>query len=282
MKLISFQHAQGQSYGVYTDAGIIDLGTQFGEKYPDLKSALSPQAQAEIAAYAATASCQFQLDQVTLLPVIPNPDKILCVGHNYEAHRVETNRAKTDHPSIFMRYAGSQVGHLQPILKPYESDQLDYEGEIAIVIGQEGRRISQADAWNYVAGYSCYNDGSVRDWQWHTQQFGPGKNFSHTGAFGPYLVSADEIAPNTVMTLTTRLNGEVMQQTDTSMMLFNIPRLIEYCSTFLTLYPGDVIVTGTPSGVGAKRTPPIFMKAGDIVEVEVDKIGILRNSIAVG
>ena len=159
---------------------------------------------------------------------------------------------------------------------------LDYEGEIAIVIGKPGRRIAEAAAWSHIAGYACYNDGSVRDWQWHTHQFTPGKNFVATGAFGPWMVSADQISPGEELTLTTRLNGQVMQQTTTANMIFPIPRLIAYCSTFLPLAPGDVIVTGTPGGVGAKRTPPVFMKEGDVVEVEVPRIGCLRNTIASG
>ncbi|CAM4278297.1 fumarylacetoacetate hydrolase family protein [Acinetobacter pragensis] len=282
MKLVSFNYAGTDSFGIYTDHGIIDLLTKFGQRYPDLKSALSAEALDEIRKYAQSAPISYSHAEVTLLPVIPNPGKIFCIGHNYEAHRVETNRAKTDHPSVFMRYPESQTAHLQPLLKPFESDMLDYEGEIAIVIGKSGRRIKQNEAWDYVAGYSCYNDGSVRDWQWHTQQFGPGKNFASTGSFGPYLVTRDEIADGEIITVTTRLNDQIMQQGDTSQMLFPIPELIEYCSTFLTLNPGDVIVTGTPSGVGAKRNPPIFMKEGDHIEINIDKIGVLRNTVAIG
>jgi len=282
MKLASFTHAGKESYGIYTDDGIIDLKPQFGSEFPDLKNALEEEALKRIKEYAASASISYSHAEVTLLPVIPNPSKVLCIGHNYEAHRIETNRAKTDYPSVFMRYADSQTAHLQPIIKPIESDMLDYEGEIAVVISKQGRRIKESEAWDYVAGYSCYNDGSVRDWQWHTQQFGPGKNFSQTGSFGPYLVTKDEIANGEVLTVKTILNGEIMQEGDTSMMLFPIPKLIEYCSTFITLNPGDVIVTGTPAGVGAKRNPPVFMKEGDQVEIHIDKIGVLRNTISVG
>ena len=151
---------------------------------------------------------------------------------------------------------------------------------MAIVIGKPGRRIAEGDAGAHVAGYSCYNEGSVRDWQWHTAQFGPGKNFASTGAFGPWLVTADEISPGETLGLTTRLNGQVMQRSDTSLMIFPIPMLISYCSPFLPLATGDVIVTGTPDGVGAKRTPPVFMRAGDVVEVEAEGIGTLTNEIA--
>lgn len=282
MKLISFQVSGNNAYGALTDQGIIDLSREFSDRYPDLKSALGYEAQNEFQQYIRQACVDYAENEVTFLPVIPNPDKVLCIGHNYEAHRLETNRAKTDYPSVFMRYAESQTAHLQPMIKPYESDMLDYEGEIAVVIGKQGRRIKPENAWEHIAGMSCYNDGSVRDWQWHTQQFGPGKNFEGTGSFGPYLLTAEELDPKEVLSITTRLNGQIMQQGDTSMMLFPIPELIAYCSTFIHLNPGDVIVTGTPAGVGAKRQPPVFLKEGDEVEVEVTRLGILRNSVQQG
>jgi 2-keto-4-pentenoate hydratase/2-oxohepta-3-ene-1,7-dioic acid hydratase in catechol pathway len=181
---------------------------------------------------------------------------------------------------VFLRVAASQTGHLQPIVLPPESSQLDYEAEIAIVIGKGGRRITEADAWNHIAGYSAYNDGSVRDWQRHTAQFTPGKNFDRTGAFGPWLVTRGEIEDGEELLVESRLNGKVMQHATTAMMIFPIPRLIAYCSTFTTLEPGDVIVTGTPGGVGARRTPPVWMKAGDKIEIEVGKVGVLVNTIA--
>jgi 2-keto-4-pentenoate hydratase/2-oxohepta-3-ene-1,7-dioic acid hydratase in catechol pathway len=222
-----------------------------------------------------------KLEAITFLPVIPNPGKIICIGHNYEEHRVETQRDRTENPSVFLRLAESLLGHEQPLFCPRESTHFDYEGEIAIVIGKTGRRVQEADAWTHVAGYSCFNDGSVRDWQRHTTQFTPGKNFVCTGAFGPWMVTADEIGPGEVLSLATRLNGQVMQQATTEMMIFPIPRIIAYCSTFTPLAIGDVIVTGTPGGVGARRDPPVWMKPGDTVEVEVSRIGVLRNSIAV-
>jgi len=174
------------------------------------------------------------------------------------------------------------VGHKQPILRPRESTNLDFEAEIAVIVGKAGRRISQKDAWGYIAGYSCYNDGSVRDWQRHTIQWTAGKNFAKTGGFGPWMVTADEIPPGTKMTLSCRLNGERMQHATTEQMIFKIPKIIEYVSTWTTLEPGDVLVTGTPGGVGARRTPPVWMKPGDKVEVEIDKVGVLENSIADG
>lgn len=213
------------------------------------------------------------------LPVITNPGKIFCIGLNYENHRKETGRAVVDNPTVFTRFADSQTGHAKPIVLPPESDKLDYEGELAVVIGRGGRRIPAADALSHVAGYSCYNEGSIRDWQSHSIQFIPGKNWPETGAFGPWLVTPDEFGALGPQRLQTRLNGEVMQDAILSDMIFPVARLIEYCSTFTPLSPGDVIVSGTPGGVGAKRDPQVFMKEGDTVEVEIDGIGTLVNSI---
>jgi 2-keto-4-pentenoate hydratase/2-oxohepta-3-ene-1,7-dioic acid hydratase in catechol pathway len=280
VKLVSFLDRGTSSYGAVVGDQVVDLRPQLGDRYPDLKALLAANALNEARQIVDRAPASRGLADLHLLPVVPNPGKIFCIGHNYEEHRLETKREKTEHPSVFLRYPESQVGHDQPMLCPRESTMFDYEGEIAIVIGKTGRRISEADAWSYIAGYSCYNDGSVRDWQWHTTQFAPGKNFYRTGAFGPWLVTADEIAPGETLSLATRLNGETMQRTDTSKMIFAIPTLIAYCSTFLPLAPGDVFVTGTPGGVGAKRNPPVFMKDGDVVEIEVGKVGVLRNKVA--
>ncbi len=274
MKLISYIHQNQPGWGMAAADGVIPLQSA---QYPTLLSALQAHALGTIAQ---SSKAALPLSDIEFLPVIPSPGKIFCVGHNYEAHRVETARDKTQFPLLFMRVAESQAAHLQPILMPRESSQLDYEGEIAVVIGKAGRRIREEDAWEHVAGYSAYNDGSVRDWQRHTMQFTAGKNFTGTGAFGPWLVTRDEIADGTELTLETRLNGEVMQHTTTASMIFPIPVLISYISSFTTLQPGDVIVTGTPGGVGAKRTPPVWMKPGDQVEVEVSQVGVLKNTIA--
>jgi 2-keto-4-pentenoate hydratase/2-oxohepta-3-ene-1,7-dioic acid hydratase in catechol pathway len=214
--------------------------------------------------------------------VIPRPDKILCVGVNYREHREETGRAPTEHPTIFVRFAASQIGQDQPMLRPVESERLDFEGEIALIIGRRGRRIPPASALEHVAGFSCYNDGSVRDYQRHTTQFTPGKNFVGTGAFGPWMVTRDEIGDPAALELTTRVNGEVMQHARADQLIFGFEAIIAYCSTFTELVPGDVIVTGTPGGVGAARTPPLFLQPGDVVEVEVQPLGTLRNTVAVG
>ena len=281
MKLASFEIANAPTYGIVTESGVVDLGKRIGDRFPDLKALLGANVRDVVAPFAAT-SPDAPLDAVQWRPVIPNPGKIFCIGHNYEEHRLETQREKTAYPSVFVRFPESLTGHARPLLCPRESTSFDYEGEIALVIGKPGRRIAEADAWNHVAGYTCFNEGSVRDWQKHTGQFTPGKNFVETGAFGPWMVTADELPPGTVMSLTTRLNGQVMQKATTEMLIFSMPRLIAYCSTFVPLAIGDVIVTGTPGGVGARRTPPVFMKPGDVVEVEVDRIGTLRNVVAIG
>ncbi len=279
MRLASFRTAQGASYGAVTNQGIVDLGRRLGNRYSDLRTLLERNGLEE-ARKAAGSPADYKESDVTWLPVIPDPGKIVCVGLNYEEHRQETGRDKTEQPALFLRLAESQVGHRQPILRPRESKNLDYEAEIAVVIGRAGRRISQKDSWNHIAGYSCYNDGSVRDWQRHTVQWTAGKNFASTGGFGPWMVSADEIPAGALLTLSCRLNGERMQHATTEQMIFKIPKLIEYISSFTTLAPGDVIVTGTPGGVGARRNPPVWMKPGDTVEIEIDKVGVLVNSIA--
>lgn len=220
-----------------------------------------------------------ELEEVELLPVVPDPQAIWCVGLNYEAHRIETGRPVSEYPTMFMRIAASQVGHGQPLVRPKASESLDFEGELAVVIGKPGRHIPQAEAYEHVAGYSCYNDGSVRDWQNHTSQFGPGKNFHATGGFGPWLTTRDELRDPYQSTLTTRLNGERVQHSDLQDMIFKIPMLIAYLSTIYALCPGDVISTGTPSGVGVARKPQLFLKDGDLVEVEISGVGTLSNPV---
>ena len=279
MRLATFKTAQGPSYGIVTAKGIVDLKRYIGNRFADLKSLIGGNAFAEAARHAGETP-DYQDSDITWLPVIPNPDRILCVGLNYQDHVVETGRDNTEQPAIFIRLPESQVGHKQPILRPRESKNLDFEAEIAVIIGKAGRRISQQNSWSHIAGYACYNDGSVRDWQRHTIQWTAGKNFASTGAFGPWMVTADEIPPGTKMTLTCRLNGQQMQHANTEQMIFKIPKIIEYVSSWTTLAPGDVLVTGTPGGVGARRNPPVWMKPGDKVEIEIDKVGVLENTIA--
>jgi 2-keto-4-pentenoate hydratase/2-oxohepta-3-ene-1,7-dioic acid hydratase in catechol pathway len=281
VRWISFEKNGKASYGVVVGDGIVDVGAARPNERT-LKDLLAGGDLANAGAEAARRKPDHKLADVRYLPVITNPDKILCVGINYKAHQEETGRDPTSHPTIFVRFAGAQIGHEQPMIKPTESDRLDFEGEIAVVIGKRARRVPKAKALDYVAGFSCYNDGSVRDFQRHTTQFTPGKNFVGTGGFGPWLMTPDECGNLGAMELTTRLNGEVMQNATASLLIFGFEDIIAYCSTFIELVPGDVIVTGTPGGVGAARNPPLFMKAGDVIEVEVKPIGVLRNRVVVG
>ncbi|WET12736.1 fumarylacetoacetate hydrolase family protein [Pseudomonas sp. D3] len=280
MKFASFIVQGRTTYGVVEADQVIDLEsvkTTFGT---DLKQAIAINRLGELTPAVLAPLPRVALADVTFLPVIENPGKVLCIGINYATHVRETGREMPTYPMIFTRFADSQVAHLQPIIRPKASHKLDFEGELAVVIGKTARHVKAEDALEYVAGYACYNDGSVRDWQKHTIQFVPGKNFPHTGGFGPWLVTCDEIGDPQDLELTTRLNGQVMQHTRTSDMIFDVRHLIEYCSTFTELAPGDVIVSGTTGGVGAFREPPVWMKPGDTVEVEISGIGILRNSIA--
>ena len=278
MKLISFEIDGQADYGIIRGDGVVSLGTRMGSRAPTLRGLFASGALAAAQTHAHELA-DHALAGLKLLPVIPDPDKIICVGLNYHDHVLETGRTVTEKPVLFCRFAGSQVGHLQPLVRPKVSADFDYEGELAVIIGKTGRHIAQEDALEHVAGYACYNDGSVRDWQRHTSQFLPGKTFAGTGGFGPHLVTADEVTDPTRLTLETRLNGQVVQHTTTNLMITSIPALIAYVSTILPLLPGDVLVTGTPGGVGAKRAPPLWMKPGDTVEVEISGVGCLRNTI---
>ena len=273
MRFVSFMHRDRASWGCITGDRIADLGALPGAP-PDLKAAIAAGALNHRAGAATLARAD-----VELLPVVPAPAKILCVGHNYETHRQETGRAKAEHPSIFTRFADTLIGADQPIVRPAVSTMLDYEGELAVVIGKCGRKIAAGDAMDHVAGFTCFNDASVRDWQWHTSQFIPGKNFPATAPFGPELVTPEEIGNLSAVSVVTRLNGQIVQQATVADMIFPIPKIIAYVSTFTELAPGDVIATGTPGGVGAKRTPPLWMKPGDLVEVEIAGIGQLANRV---
>lgn len=281
MRWLTFATAQGESFGYLTSdgSGVVDAGRR--SDFADLKSAIAADALATTAQSLGD-KADLALADIKYLPTIPNPDKILCVGLNYKAHQEETGRGGEAYPTIFVRFAGAQMGHEQPMVRPVESNSLDFEGEIAMVIGRAGRRIAEADALSHVAGFGIYNDGSVREYQRHTSQFTPGKNFAATGGFGPWMMTPDEIGNLDAMEITTRLNGEVMQNATADLLVFGFARLIAFCSTFIELVPGDVIVTGTPGGVGAARKPPVFMDEGDVIEVEVKPIGTLRNRVVVG
>jgi 2-keto-4-pentenoate hydratase/2-oxohepta-3-ene-1,7-dioic acid hydratase in catechol pathway len=270
MRLASFRRPTGApSYGRIEGDQIVDLGGSDGGCLRDVLASGRVGESGE----------SYPVSSVILLPVIPNPGKILCVGLNYATHVKETGREQKEHPAIFTRWADTLVADGQPLVRPRESNRFDYEGELAVIIGKAGRRIPRDRAFDYVAGYSCFNDGSARDWQRHNIQFTPGKNFPATGGFGPALVTPDEVADLGSQRVVTRLNGQTVQDQAVSDMIWDIPAIIEYCSTFTELLPGDVIATGTPGGVGDKREPPLYMSDGDLVEVEIGTIGKLSNRI---
>lgn len=277
MKFLSYRISGRATFGAVKRDRVIELGSRM--KYATLRECLEEGALAEAMGLANDLGGDVELSKIAFDPVIPNPDKIICVGMNYRDHVAEVGRTVTEKPALFARFAGSQVGHLQPLIKPTVSDAFDYEGELAVVIGKRARHVDARQALDHVAGYACYNEGSIRDWQRHTSQFLAGKTFEGTGAFGPWLVSSDEIPDPSRLTLETRLNGQRLQHTTTDKLITSIPDLIAYCSTILPLLPGDVIVSGTPGGVGFSRTPPVFMKHGDTVEVEISGIGTLKNQV---
>lgn len=277
MKLISFLRAGRPGFGIVVDGGVVELTGVGGAG--SLREALAAGLLPRVADAIEGRSAELSGSDLTFLPVIPDPAKILCIGLNYAKHKQETGRPDVEYPTVFTRYGDSQVGHLQPLVKPAVSDRFDYEGEMAVVIGRGGRNIPEDRALDHIAGYACYNDGSVRDWQRHTFQFTPGKTFPGTGAFGPYLVTPDEVGDYRKLPIQTRLNGQVMQDASLADLIFPLERLISYCSTFTPLAAGDVIVTGTPGGVGDKREPPVYMKPGDMVEVEIGCLGTLINAV---
>jgi len=276
MRLVTFLRADGtQSYGTCDGNMVRDAGAVLGDRYADLRAVLSAGAVAELA----KVGDALPMDAITLLPPIPNPEKILCIGLNYLPHILETGRAKPEYPSIFTRYPDSVVGHGTPLVRPNASHKFDYEGELAVIIGKPARHVAPEDAWGHIAGYSCFNDGSIRDYQNHTTQFWPGKSFEQSGAFGPWIVTAEAVGDITAQTLTTRVNGNVEQHTPISDMAISIPELIAYASTVTTLKPGDVIATGTPGGVGNHRKPQLFLAPGMSVEVEITGVGNLSNGV---
>lgn len=279
MRFASFELKGEATWGLATDKGLIPVDAATKAKYPTLRAAIAADKLAGIGGALAGKAPAVSLDDAVYLPVIPDPAKILCIGLNYEAHRIEGGWPVVDHPTVFTRYPDTQIGHRQPMIRPKVSVTLDYEAELAVIVGKGGRYISEAEAMAHVAGYSCYNEGSVREWQRHTSQFTPGKNFIGTGAFGPWMVTADEIPDTDELVLEARLNGTVMQHAKLDDLIFRIPRLIAYVSTFTPLAPGDVIVTGTPGGVGGRRNPPVWMKPGDLIEIEISKIGVLANPV---
>ena len=278
MRVVSFIADGRPRFGVAVDGGIVDSGARradVGDVFELLQAGRLAELEADL-----SAAPDYGLDQVRFLPTIANPAaKILCIGLNYRPHMIEMGKDPPSHPIVFVRFGSSLVGHGEPLIRPAASERFDFEGELAVVIGKHARQVSQQDAFDYVAGFSCFNDGSVRDFQRHTGQFTPGKNFVASGSFGPWMTTADDIPDPADLQLTTRLNGEVVQQESTGELLFGIAELIEYITIWTELTPGDVIATGTPGGVGAGRTPPLWMQPGDDVEVEISGIGSLRNDV---
>lgn len=275
MKLVSFEVNGTSAYGAVVGDRIVRLDTLPGAA-SDLKSAIGlshakPWPTLPI-------SGEIALDAVCLLPPIPNPGKIICVATNFREWSPE-DKPDPEYPLVFTRFAESMAGHGQPLIKPAVTQKFDFEGELAVVIGKSGHRISRERAMEHVAGYSCLNDGSVRDWQRHSTQFTPGKNFFKSGGIGPWLVTVDEVPDVAALTLQTRVNGVVKQEISLARMIFDIPWLISYFSTFTPLAPGDVIATGTPSGFGSTRSPPEFLRSGDVIEVEIEGVGTLKNPV---
>jgi 2-keto-4-pentenoate hydratase/2-oxohepta-3-ene-1,7-dioic acid hydratase in catechol pathway len=276
MRIASFLIGGEPSFGLVTEDGVVDLRHRLGGRLPSLRAVLQANALAELAAHA-NAPPDHSLADLTWLPTLPDPGKILCVGLNYRSHVGESaGRDIPEHPRLFSRFADTLVAHSQPMVLPRASTQFDYEGELAVVIGRAGRHIPAGRAMEHVAGYTCFNDGSLRDYQKH--MITAGKNFWRSGSLGPWMVTADELHDPTALTLETRLNGQVMQHARTEL-IYPIATLIEYASRITPLAPGDILATGTPEGVALHRKPPTWLKAGDVVEVEISGIGVLRNPV---
>jgi len=282
MKLLSYALGGKESWGVVVGDGVADLGkaTRHATLLDFIASPDYVRREEIVKGKAADA----KLADIRYLPVITRPEKIVCLIRNYMDHHKEVvaaglKRELSSFPPIFLRVWRSQIGHNEPIIRPKVSEHLDWEGELAVIIGKGGRHIAEKDAMGHIAGYSVYNDASIRDWQFHAQAICAGKNFVGTGPFGPWMVTPDEIPDVNNLDLEVRLNGKVMQKSNTSNLIFKIPTIINYCSTIFDLVPGDVLITGTPGGVGWSRKPPHFMKHGDVVEVEFEKVGLLRNPI---
>jgi 2-keto-4-pentenoate hydratase/2-oxohepta-3-ene-1,7-dioic acid hydratase in catechol pathway len=282
MRLLSFRTDDYASWGVVKDGGIVDVGKLLGKKIDTLGDALRAGALPRVRELAEAREPSVALDEIHYLPTVPDPEKIVCIGINYGNRNEEYKDAEPPpkYPSVFMRTPGSLVGHGETIVRPPESEQLDYEGEIVLVIGKSGRRIAERDAWSHVAGLSLMNEGTVRDWLRHSKfNVTPGKNFERSGSFGPWLVTADEFRDGEELHLTTRVNGEVRQDDTTANLIFPFTRLIAYLSSFMRLLPGDVIATGTPTGAGARFDPPKYLQDGDVVEVHAPSIGTLKNTV---
>jgi 2-keto-4-pentenoate hydratase/2-oxohepta-3-ene-1,7-dioic acid hydratase in catechol pathway len=277
MKLASYVAGGKACFGVVVGDGVITLNQRLGDGYAGLRDAIAAGALAEIKKAVEGAKPDHALADIRWLPAIPNPERILCAGINYRSHAAETGRELPKQPSMFIRLTDTLVGHEGEMIRPSVSQQFDFEGELAVVIGRGGRHIPVERALEHVAGYTCFVDGSVRDYQKFSVT--SGKNFPGTGPLGPWIVTADEIPDPTRLTLSTRLNGQEMQHSGTDLLIYSVPQIIAFCSDFTTLAPGDVIATGTPEGVGHRRNPPLWMRPGDVLEVEISGIGVLRSRV---
>ena len=278
MKFASYKAGGKERFGAVVGDGVVDLNERLDGRYADLKAVIAAGALAEAAGAAKGAKADHGLDAIEYLPVIPDPGKILCVGINYKAHAAESGHAVAAKPNIFTKFTDTMVGHEGKMLRPKVSAEFDFEGEVALVIGKGGRYIKAEDALSHVAGYTCFCETSVRDFI--KASLITGKNFPHCSPLGPWMVTADEIPDPSKLHLRTLLNGEVMQESGLDMLIHSVPELIAYISNFTPLSPGDIISTGTPEGIGAKRNPPVWMKPGDVLEVEVSGIGTLRGHVA--
>jgi 2-keto-4-pentenoate hydratase/2-oxohepta-3-ene-1,7-dioic acid hydratase in catechol pathway len=282
-RFIAFTAAGRPGYGLLREDGVVDLSARHGARWPTLREVIADGALLPLAAEAAALPADLPADAVRYEIPIPSPEKLICVGVNYPDRNEEyrDGQAAPSNPSLFVRFPRSFTGHGQPLIRPPESPQLDYEGEIVIVIGRGGRRIAEAEALSHIAALSLANEGTIRDWVRHAKfNVTQGKNFDRSGSIGPWLVPFTDPAQVADIALETRVNGEVRQRDRTSRMIFPFSRIISYISTFTTLVPGDVVLTGTPTGAGARFDPPIWLKPGDVVEVEADGIGVLRNTVA--
>ncbi len=279
MNFISFLNNNEERFGIVFKNKVTDLTGQINN-IKSLKELIQFNCLEEGRSYAKDNPGDIDINSIKLLPVIPNPSKIICVGLNYHEHVKETEKTIADNPVTFQRFNDSQVAHMENMIIPKASDNLDFEGEMALIMKDSESHLSEDDALKYIAGYSCYNDGSVRDWQRHTKStFGMGKNFKKTGSFGPHMVLAQDIDDYKQLTIKTYLNGEVMQSASLSQLIFDLPFLISYVSKALPWRAGDVLVTGTPGGVGFKRNPPIYLKEGDKVDITISEIGTLSNTL---
>lgn len=277
MKLISYSKNGNEGFGALSGEHVVDLTGLKGAA--TLRALLEADGLGAAREKLAAGAAAFKLADCTLLPPITNPSKVLCVGINYVEHAAEAGRTVGQYPVIFQRYADTLIGHGATMLKPKVSEKFDYEGELAVVIGKGGGHISKDDAMAHVAGYSCFNDASARDWQFHTHQYGMGKNFRTSGPFGPWLLTADEVPDYRKLRIRTLVNGQELQNDTPAKLAFDVPHLISYISHALDWRPGDVLATGTPSGIGFKRNPPILLKDGDTVDIVIDGLGTLSNPV---